>query len=214
MKKDYKKILKDLYLPKPYKPHIVDVPKTNYLMVGGQGHPDEEKFKLAAATIFPAAYVAKFILKAKLPKEDFVVMPMEVKYKLDRSQNGSKRFHWTIMVMQPDAINEDIINEAIYALKAKKRDLPYENRLRYQAYTENKCGQILHIGPFRGPMEKTFDILKQYLASQGYEWEPDSHDVYFNDTRRTPEEKLKTLIRVRIWKKDKPMPSLEDPFAI
>ncbi len=61
-------------------------------------------------------------------------------------------------------------------------------------------------------MEQSFDLLKNELTLQGYDWEPDSHDVYFNYPPDTPDEKLKTLMRVRIWKKDEQAPELDDPF--
>ena len=80
MKKDYKKLLKDIYYSKPYTPIIVTVPEMNYLMISGSGHPENESFQLAAQTLFPIAYVSKFIVKARDATEDFVVMPMEVKW--------------------------------------------------------------------------------------------------------------------------------------
>ena len=130
MKKDYKKILRDLYYSKPYRPVIVTVPELNYLMISGEGYPEEEPFQLAAQTLFPIAYV----------------------------------------------------------------------RAR--------------VGPYHKPMEQTFGILKEHLSTLNYDWEPDSHDVYFNDVRRTPEEKLKTLIRVRIWQKNSEKRQLENPFVL
>lgn len=213
MKNDYKKILKNLYAPKAYVAGILSVPKMNYLMVSGIGHPSDESFQFAAQTLFPVAYVSKFILKGRYPEKDYVVMPMEVKWKLDRTQHGSKRYLWTMMIMQPDYIDESIMYEAIATLNKKKTNLPYVNRLRFQTLTEGLCGQILHIGPFNEPMERTFELLKQELTKKGYEWEPDSHDVYYNDIRKVPAEKLKTLIRVRIWKVGDSEPKLEDPFV-
>jgi len=211
MKKDFKKLYNEIYLPPKFKPMIVTAPSFNYLMVSGEGHPEEPSFQMAAQTLFPVAYVSKFILKAKSPKDDFTIMPMEVKWKLDRSHHGTKRYSWTMMIMQPKCISKIIISKAIRTLKQKKKSLPYEERLRLQPFNIGKCGQIFHIGPYGGPMDNTFEILKSYLIEQGYEWEPDSHDVYYNDIRRTPPEKLKTLMRIRIWTQGKER-KLEDPF--
>ncbi|MBI9051212.1 MAG: GyrI-like domain-containing protein, partial [Anaerolineaceae bacterium] len=177
-----------------------------------EGYPGEDPYQWAAQTLFPVAYVTKFIIKTENQDKDYTVMPMEVKWKLDRSQHGSKRYFWTMMIMQPEYVNDNYVKEAIATLKGKKKELPYENRLRLHSYDEKLCGQILHIGPYKDSMDQTFEVLKQELTLQGYDWEPDSHDVYFNDIRRTSEEKLKTLIRVRIWKKDKAPIELQDPF--
>jgi len=77
---------------------------------------------LAAQTLFPVAYVSKFILKQENPKEDFVVMPMEVKWRLNRDEYGSKRYSWTMMILQPRAITKEIIAEAVEALMKKKKN--------------------------------------------------------------------------------------------
>lgn len=214
MKKDYKKILMDVYSPAAFKPVIVSVPDLKYLMVSGSGHPGDASFQLAAQTLFPAAYIVKFILKARSPEEDYTVMPMEVKWKLDRHEHGHERYSWTMMIMQPEWIDEGILSEAIHALKPKNKNLPYGERLRLCTFSEGTCGQILHIGPYETPMENSFNVLKCELAGQGYQWEPDSHDIYFNDSRKTHPEKLKTIIRVRIWKKNESARELDDPFVL
>ena len=47
-------------------------------------------------------------------------------------------------------------------------------------------------------MNDTFKILTTEVSEKGYSYEKDSHDIYFNDIRRTAPEKLRTLIRVKI----------------
>jgi hypothetical protein len=139
-------------------------------------------------------------------------MPMEVKYRLDRARHGSKRYLWTMMIMQPECVNETIVASAEKELKRKKKELPLEGRLRLRSFEEGPCGQILHVGPFEGPMERSFDLLKEWLSAEGYAWEPDSHDIYLNDSRRTKPEKLRTLIRVGIRKEGEPARDFDDPF--
>jgi hypothetical protein len=131
MKRDYKRILADLYSPKPGRPVIVSVPKMSFLMVSGKGHPEDGEFGRAAQTVFSVAYVAKFILKEKRPEEDFVIMPMEVKWRLDRSERGSKRYSWTMMVMQPEGITDEIVVEALDRLAGRKKTPALADRLRF-----------------------------------------------------------------------------------
>jgi hypothetical protein len=212
VKKDYKKILKHLYATKAFEPGIVSVPALKYLMVSGAGRPDDEPFQLAAQTLFPVAYIAKFLLKAAKPEEDFTVMPMEVKWRLDRSRHGSDRYAWTMMIMQSEWIDDALVGEAVAVLRRKKKELPYGSRLRLQSYDEGLCAQIMHVGPYEEPMERSFALVKASLSNQGYQCEPDSHDIYFNDVRHTAPEKLKTIIRVRVWKQDEGPRTLADPF--
>ena len=197
---DLKKELKHLYHAPSHKPSIVEVPKMNYLMIDGKGLPEETNFQDAASTLFPIAYITKFIVKGRDSQKDYVVMPMEVKWKLNRNESGSKRYAWTMMIMKPAFVSLENIHEAIAELNRKKKELPLISSFRVDAYEEGLCAQIFHKGPYGEPMERTFDLLKTDMTERGYEFEKDSHDIYFNDPRRVPPEKLKTLIRVRIWK--------------
>jgi hypothetical protein len=199
---DLKKELKHLYNAPSKKPSIVEVPALNYIMVNGHGHPDEQSFQDAASTIFPVAYIMKFNIKAKKPEHDYVVMPLEVKWSLHREEKGFKRYSWTMMVMQPEFATEQDYSEALEKAK-QKADLPSMSTLRFESITEGLCAQILHRGPYGEPMEETFAVMKQELSKLGYHYETESHDIYFNDIRRTPAEKLKTIIRIRIFENNK-----------
>jgi len=213
MKTDYKKTRKELYAPRAGVPGIVRVPRMNFLMLSGQGRPEDESFRQGVQTLFPAAYVMKFLWKARRPAEDFTVMPLEVKWRLDRARSGSERFCWTMMVMQPDAISADLLQDALQLLARKKKHLPVAERLRVQTFEEGLCGQMLYIGPYGKPMDTAFGRLKQKILESGRQPELDSHDIYFNDIRRTAPEKLRTLMRVRVWEAGRPQPKWEDPFV-
>jgi hypothetical protein len=212
MKTDFKKTRKELYRPRPGVPGIVRVPRMNFLMLSGRGRPEDEAFQRGVQTLMPAAYVMKFLWKARRPGEDFAVMPLEVKWRLDRARRGSERFRWTMMILQPDALDGGILREAREWLARKKKILPHPDRLCVQSFEEGLCGQMLHVGPYGKPMDAAFGRLKQTIEEAGCQPEPDSHDVYFNDVRRTPPEKLRTLMRVRIWDAGKPQPEWEDPY--
>ncbi len=171
-------------------------------MVDGSGRPDEDDFQDAAKTLFPLAYVMKFLVKGKNPDHDYVVMPMEVQWNLDRLKKGSRRFRWTMMIMQPSFVTEETLAEAKQVLLDKKKELPKADSVRIESIEEGICAQIMHIGPTGEPMDEHFNKMVSEIRSQGYDTAPDAHDIYFSDYRRTAPEKLKTLMRIKIWKKD------------
>ncbi len=155
---------------------------------------------------------------APMPPQKLAFFPIEEPFRShqamrDRSQHGSKRYAWTMMVMQPAGITKSIIAEALERLSRKKKTPPLVERLRLGGYTAGLCGQILHIGPYGDPMERTFDALEKHLSNEGYTREPDSLDVYYNDARRSPPEKLRTLTRVRVWREGDAARELDDPFS-
>lgn len=57
---DYKKEFKDFYLP-PAKPHIVHIPKMQFVAVRGKGNPNEEdgEYKSALALQYAIEYTIK-----------------------------------------------------------------------------------------------------------------------------------------------------------
>lgn len=97
------------------------------------------------------------------------------------------------MVMQPDFITQEMVNEAIKTVKIKK-DPPALSKLRFEQYTEGLSAQILYFGAYsdEGP---TIERLHDFIEEKGYELRGHHHEIYLSDPRRTKPEKLKTIIR-------------------
>ena len=57
---DYKKEYKEFYLP-PKQPHIIKIPKMNFLAVHGQGDPNKEdgEYKASIGLLYAVAYTIK-----------------------------------------------------------------------------------------------------------------------------------------------------------
>jgi hypothetical protein len=100
---------------------------------------------------------------------------------------------WTVMIMQPPFVTEDMVNAAIAEVKSKKNPAAL-SRLRFEAFTEGKCAQILHIGPFstEGP---TIAKLHQFIETNGGKLCGKHHEIYLSDIRKAAPEKWKTIIR-------------------
>ena len=58
MKYEWKKQVKELYLPKS-KPEIVVVPNLKFFMIDGKGNPNEEEFSDAIGMLYSLAYAVK-----------------------------------------------------------------------------------------------------------------------------------------------------------
>lgn len=198
MKTDFKKALKHLYKPSAKEASFVDVPTMQYLMIDGQGNPGtSERFKAAVETLYPVAYTLKFMIKEVNPDNDFVVPPMEALWWADDMEvfvDGKKdEWKWTIMIMQPDFISNNDFNEAVKSVKLKKCP-PLIDELRLEKYTEGKCGQIMHLGPFEneGP---TVQKLHKAIEKNGGKLNSKHHEIYLSDIRRAKPENWKTVIR-------------------
>jgi hypothetical protein len=145
------------------------------------------------------------MVKKENPENDYVVPPMEVRWHVDRTTHGPARYGWNMMMMLPPHVTEETVSQAVLDAKARsaKKGKPIGgfDRIRLGTLHEGLCAQILHKGPYHGPMEATFAKLRKNVAARGYDHETESHDIYFNFPPRTPPEKLKTIIRVKLFPK-------------
>ncbi len=195
-KLDWSKDLKHLYAPSAKAPVMVDVPPLNYLMLDGHGDPNTNPHYAAVIeALFSLAYTIKFMIKKG--GVDYAVFPAEGLWWVpDMRQftvNDKSAWDWTMMIAQPEAVNETIV-EAARAEAIKKKRLPLLEQVRFETYFEGKSAQIMHLGPYaaEGP---TIARLHDFIAEQGYALTGKHHEIYLSDARRAAPEKLKTIIR-------------------
>jgi hypothetical protein len=194
---DLKKILKNFYKASVKEVVVVDVPAFNYLMIDGQGEPGVSlAYTQAIEALFSVSYTAKFMLKKGVEAIDYAVMPLEGLWWADDMDafvhQDKSQWKWTMMIHQPDFVSQAVITGAIDAVRVKK-GLPALDKLRFEAFIEGRCAQILHVGPFseEGP---TVERVHQFIAAHG-KLTGKHHEIYLSDIRRAAPEKWKTIIR-------------------
>ena len=194
---DFKKKLKHLYHPSAKEVVQVDVPPMNYLMVDGEGDPNNSQaFSDAVEALFAVSYAVKFMIKKSPLALDYGVMPLEGLWWVDDMSKFSiedkSDWKWTLMIMQPDFVTKEMIDSAIADVRKKKNPVAI-SRLRFEALSEGRCAQILHIGPFsaEGP---TIDKVHQFIDSRGKRIGK-HHEIYLSDIRKAAPAKWKTVIR-------------------
>jgi hypothetical protein len=199
MKKiDFKKELKPLYSPSSKKVEIVDVPEMNFFMIDGQGDPNTSKdFQDAVEALFSLSYTLKFMIKKGELAIDYGVMPLEGLWWTDDMSKFSiehkEDWKWSVMMMQPEFVTRELVDEATEQFK-KKKDLPALSKIRFETFFEGKAAQIMHIGPFseEGP---TVEKLHAFIKDNGYALHGKHHEIYLSDIRRAAPERWKTIIR-------------------
>lgn len=196
-KVDLKKELKNLYQPSAKEVVQVEVPTFQYLMVDGEGDPNtSQEYAQAVEALFSVSYTAKFMVKKGAQGIDYAVMPLEGLWWADDMSafiaNDKSRWKWTMMIMQPHFVANDVIQAAISEVKRKKA-LPAVGKLRLEAFSEGNCAQVLHIGPFseEGPtIERLHSFIDARTGRDGKH-----HEIYLSDIRRADPAKWKTIIR-------------------
>lgn len=201
-KVDLKKENKELYNPSAKEVSIVDVPEMNFLMIDGEGDPNtSQEYQDSIEALFSVAYKVKFISE-KENSQDYVVMPLEGLWWVENLEDfnilDKSGWKWTAMIRQPDFITKDMIKKAIQEVE-KKKNLPELSKIKFQSLHEGLSAQIMYIGPYsqEGP---TVEKLHNFIEEKGYEFNGSlpgekHHEIYISDMRRTKPEKLKTIIR-------------------
>ena len=198
---DFKKTLKHLYIPPANQFTLVDVPPMNYLMIDGHGDPNTApEFQENTEALYTLAYTIKFALKPA--GVDFVVPPSEGLWWMDDMSQFSlavkERWDWTLMMLQPEVVTQEVFTGAVQQALRKKA-LPALQKVRLEAYAEGLAIQIMYFGAYadEGP---TIARMHAYIRDEGFVPDGKHHEIYLGDPRRTPPEKLKTVIRQPVRK--------------
>jgi hypothetical protein len=206
-KLDLRKELKYLYSPSAKNVDLVDVPEFQFVMMdgtiqGGQTVESSPEFQDAMGALYGAAYTLKFMSKLRKAKPiDYTVMALEGLWWTDSGELDFTRvepWHFTVMMMQPEHITEEMFQDAVMQVK-KKRDSPALARLRFERFREGLSIQIMHIGPY-SEEPATLARMRAYAQDQGYVYRGKHHEIYLGDPRRAKPEKLKTVLRHAVEK--------------
>ena len=184
-KVDLKKDLKHLYQSCAREVCQVDVPTMNYLMVDGAGDPNtSQAYADAVEVLFMVSYTVKFMIKKGPLAIDYGVMPLEGLWWADDMSKFSgadkSNWKWTAMIMQPSFVTPKIVEQAIADVKEKKNPAAI-SKVRMESFTEGRCAQVLHIGPFSddGP---TIERVHQFIDSRSQR-RGKHHEIYLSDIR-------------------------------
>ena len=208
---DFKKEYKEFYLPKK-KPEIVTVPKMNYIAIKGCGDPNKEdgEYKNSISILYALAFTIKMSKLTDYRIEgyfDYVVPPLEGFWwqqgvmQIDYSRKDA--FQWISVIRLPDFVSEKDFNWAKQQVKTKK-GIDCSNA-QFLTIEEGLCVQIMHIGSYDDEPD-TITLMDQFIKENGYINDFSNtrmhHEIYLSDARRVAPEKLKTVIRHPIRKKD------------
>ncbi|MCM3631322.1 GyrI-like domain-containing protein [Paenibacillus glycanilyticus] len=203
MKYEWKKNDKTLYLPKAV-PSVIDVPPASYFMLNGKGNPNHSDFEDAIGVLYSLSYTLKMLPKKGVTPEgyfDYTVFPLEGIWDLEEDARhaavlNKDKLVYTIMIRQPDFVTESLALEVIETV-SKKKPHPLLGKVTFGKLEEGLCVQMMHHGPYDDE-PASFAKMEQYCEEQGLKRSSKLHkEIYISDARKTPPEKLKTVLRFR-----------------
>lgn len=176
-------------------PHRLVVGRASYLAIEGRGAPGGEAFEAGVGALYGMAYTLKFAAKAE--GRDFAVCKLEATYDVlgdeDAFQRDPDSVAWRLMIRVPDFVTAAHLDGARRALAEKKKEGAFD-RVRLETVDEGDCVQILHVGPY-SEERAAIETLRAFIKEQGLAPRLWHHEVYLNDPRRMPPERLKTILR-------------------
>ena len=207
---DFKKEYKEFYLPKAT-PALVDVPKMSFVTVHGKGDPNDPtgEYQDALSVLYGVAYTLKMSYKTDRRIEGFfeyVVPPLEGFWWQDGvlgvDYGNKSSFQWISCIRLPDFVTKADFDWAVEtATTKKKQDF---SAARFETFEEGLCVQCMHVGSYDDE-PATVALMEAFAQENGYE--PDfsdarlHHEIYLSDARKVVPEKLKTVIRHPVRKR-------------
>ena len=178
----------DAYAAKAGELRLVDVPDLQYLCIDGHGDPNTSvDFAQGTAALYPLAYALKFASKRDLGR-DYVVPPLEGLWWADdmaafTSQRDKSRWHFTLMIMTPEWIDQAMFAAAVEAVTRKGAPARL-GEVRLETLSEGRCVQTLHVGAFDDEAGVLALMHEQFIPSHGLTMTGRHHEIYLSDARR------------------------------
>ena len=151
----------------------------------------------AVAALYSVAYTIKFTSKKTLDR-DFVVAPLEGLWWADEfaafTTGAKDTWRWTMLISQPDWIDEAAI-EAAQAIATAKKKLPAISNVRQLTLHEGRCAQVLHLGSYDDEAPLLETLHGPFFQQHGLDFTGSHHEIYLGDPRRVEPARLKTILR-------------------
>lgn len=191
------------YFTAKAKPALVTIEEAHFISITGKGDPAAPAFADNIEALYSTAYTIKFMCKAQ--NSDFIVSKLEGLWWFDENKFPGKtitttatevpRSEWEyrLLIRMPAFVTANDLGIAKETVR-KKKNIQLAEQIEYFTMTEGKSVQMLHIGPFSTELETLKQIVAftdlNKLAKNGLH-----HEIYLSDFRKTPPEKLKTILR-------------------
>jgi hypothetical protein len=127
---------------------------------------------------------------------DYSVMALEGLWDVEDGTfdiNRKDNWLWTLMIMQPGHIDQDMFTKAHHQMLKKKAN-PAIEKLRRECFHEGLSIQTMHIGPY-SEEPATVARMEAFAHENGYLMHGRHHEIYLGDPRRADPAKLKTILR-------------------
>jgi hypothetical protein len=198
-KYEWKKEEKGIYLPKA-SPTLLTVPKMKFFTISGNGNPNNKDFQERIGVLYSLSYAVRMMPKSGYTPSgyfEYTVYPLEGIWSGDVSDKDS--FVYTIMIRQPDFVNNDIFGKALETAKKKKPNELIDG-VNFETVEDGLCVQMLHIGSYDSEPQ-SFEQMRKFTDNNSLKRKGQNHrEIYLSNANKTEPGKLKTVLRYFVTK--------------
>ncbi len=194
---DIKKERRDLYGTKAADFVVVEVPSMPFLPTDGHGDPNTSTaYREAVKALYVVSYAVRTVAKTSLGRVH-TVGPLEGLWTADDlsvyQTRDKSAWDWTLMIVQPDWITPELVDQARTA--AHKKPRPALDRVRFDHYAEGRSVQILHVGAYDDEGPTLERLHTEFLPAHGLVPSGPHHEIYLSDARKVEPARLRTILR-------------------
>lgn len=204
MKHEWRKVEKELYLPKAV-PELVTIPKQKFFMVKGKGNPNSNSFAEKIGVLYSLAYAVRMMPKQGFTPDgyfEYTVYPLEGVWDMTEKGRKSETFNknellYTIMIRQPEFVTTDVVERAFETVR-KKKPHPILDEVTFEMQEDGLSVQMLHVGAYDNEPE-SFKLMNEFIVSHNLEKRSPVHrEIYLSDVNKVQPDKLKTVLRYMV----------------
>jgi hypothetical protein len=178
-------------------PHLVTLPRLQYVAIAGKGAPESAIFAGATAALYKLAYSVKGLCKAA--GNDFVVAKLEGLWWVESDRYGlevpREEWCWRLLIRMPDFITAGQVEEAKRQAIVKNKELDTAvGRVEWTEMQEGTSVQMMHVGPYSTEPE-TLARMHEFMEVEGFVRNGQHHEIYLSDPRRVQTAAMKTILR-------------------
>lgn len=204
MKHEWRKVEKELYLPKEV-PELVTIPKQKFFMVKGKGNPNSASFAEKIGVLYSLAYAVRMMPKQGFTPDgyfEYTVYPLEGVWDMTEKGRKSETFNknellYTIMIRQPEFVTTDVVERAFETVR-KKKPHPILDEVTFEMQEDGLSVQMLHVGAYDNEPE-SFKLMNEFIVNHNLEKRSPVHrEIYLSDVSKVQPDKLKTVLRYMV----------------
>lgn len=187
--------LKMLYSPLQHHFRVLDVPTLPFAILDGHGAPEPAAVGAAIKTLRMAIEPIRREARQRMGR-DFMEAPVEILYWADDPNDleagRRENWQWRVQMTLPVWADRAGLEGAVAQMRAQLGNAPVP---RWEAVTEGKCVQVMHVGSQADLSALLSQLYTKFLPQEGLEPLGVYHEIYLHDWSTVSSSRHKMIVR-------------------